>query len=371
MKILYAIQGTGNGHLARAMEIIPVLKQMGDTDILISGIQGDLQLPFDIKYRLYGMSFIFGTKGGVNMLKTILKMKLIRLFRDILKLPVNDYDVVLCDFEPVTAWACKLKEKRCIGISHQNAVLHPNAPKPKNADWMGKWILRNYAPSDIRYGFHFKQLDESNYTPVIRPAIQHAHPENHGHYTVYLPSFSNKEIENVLLSFPDVQWEVFSKHSKQTYQMGNIRFQPVSLEGFNKSFISCEGILCNAGFETPSEALYMGKKLCVIPMKGQHEQQCNAAFLDQMGVMVLSRLDKMNLVKLNYWLESNNKLQIKYPNLIKEIIGMIILKELSLDSEKTKPRKRKINASLPINKIGLKNAKEVVNVEPGLNEIRL
>lgn len=363
MKILYAIQGTGNGHLARAMEIIPVLNKIAETDILVSGIQGDLQLPFEIKYRLYGMSFIFGTKGGVNILKTIQKMKLIRLIRDILKLPVHDYDVVLCDFEPVSAWACKLKGKRCIGVSHQNAVLHPGAPKPKNTDWMGKWILKNYAPSDIKYGFHFKQLDEFNFTPVIRPAIQQANPENWGHYTVYLPSFSNREIENVLLKFPDVQWQVFSKHSKETYQMGNISFQPVSLVGFNKSFINCEGILCNAGFETPSEAIFMGKKLCVIPMKGQYEQQCNAAFLDKMGVMVLSRLDKMNLVRLNYWLESNNKLQIKYPNMVKEIIGMIILKERHMEMDKPKRRTRKASATISMKSARLKNQEDIVPVE--------
>jgi hypothetical protein len=28
MKILYAFQGTGNGHVARAQEIIPILKNM-------------------------------------------------------------------------------------------------------------------------------------------------------------------------------------------------------------------------------------------------------------------------------------------------------------------------------------------------------
>ena len=42
MKILYAIQGTGNGHLTRAKEIIPILKEKGDVDILISGSECDI-----------------------------------------------------------------------------------------------------------------------------------------------------------------------------------------------------------------------------------------------------------------------------------------------------------------------------------------
>ena len=39
MKILYAIQGTGNGHLSRARDIIPILQKKGDVDILVSGTQ--------------------------------------------------------------------------------------------------------------------------------------------------------------------------------------------------------------------------------------------------------------------------------------------------------------------------------------------
>ena len=52
MKILYAIQGTGNGHVSRARDIIPILQKKGDLDILVSGIQADVDLPYNIKYKL-------------------------------------------------------------------------------------------------------------------------------------------------------------------------------------------------------------------------------------------------------------------------------------------------------------------------------
>lgn len=70
MKILYAIQGTGNGHLSRAMDIIPILQRKGELDILVSGIQGDLELPYPVKYKFLGLSFIFGKKGGIALLDT-------------------------------------------------------------------------------------------------------------------------------------------------------------------------------------------------------------------------------------------------------------------------------------------------------------
>src|SRR5690606_1491313 len=72
MKILYAIQGTGNGHLSRAMDIVPLLQKRGYVNVLVSGVQGDLNLPFPVKYQFKGLSFIFGKKGGVDMYNTFL-----------------------------------------------------------------------------------------------------------------------------------------------------------------------------------------------------------------------------------------------------------------------------------------------------------
>lgn len=319
MKILYAIQGTGNGHLARATEIVPLLGSLGETDVLISGSQSELQLPFEIKYRYYGLSFIFGKNGGVNKAQTLKKLRPVKFLTDLYRCPVENYDVVISDFEPVSAWACRLKGKKCIGLSHQNAVLHPNAPKPAKKNRLGKWILQNYAPAQQKYGFHFKRLDGLNFTPVIRPAIRNARPIKKGHYTVYLPAFSNKKIQKLLSFFPNTQWEVFSKHSKESYQSNNILFRPVSLDVFTKSFIQCNGILCTAGFETPAEALFMGKKLCVIPMKNQYEQQCNAAFLEQMGVTVLQNLAEAQLT-LGIWLNTMQIIHVDYPDETREIL---------------------------------------------------
>src|SRR5690606_34948886 len=106
MKILYAVQGTGNGHLSRALDIVPCLQKHGEVDVLVSGIQGDLSLPFDIGYKLRGLSFIFGKRGGVNLWKTFQKTNVRKLVKEINSLPVDKYDLIINDFEPVSAWAC-------------------------------------------------------------------------------------------------------------------------------------------------------------------------------------------------------------------------------------------------------------------------
>jgi hypothetical protein len=83
---------------------------------------------------------------------------------------------------------------------------------------------------------------------------------------------------------------------------------------YYKSLASCEGLITGGGFESPAEALYLGKKLMVIPMKGQYEQQCNAAALTDMGVSVRKDLDLSELVN---WLfpEFGETRQKKSPGL--------------------------------------------------------
>jgi uncharacterized protein (TIGR00661 family) len=326
MKILYAIQGTGNGHLSRSMDIVPLLQKKGDVDILVSGVQGDLALPFPVKYQFKGLSFIFGKKGGVDMFKTFMKLKSKRLYNEIKQLPIHEYDLVINDFEPVSAWACYGADKPCISLSHQAAVLNAKSPKPSNFDILGQTILRYYAPTTHQYGFHFERYDKNIFTPVIRQQIRAAHIENLGHYTVYLPSYDDERLIKSLSRFKHIQWQVFSKHNTTPVTEKNVHILPIQNELFIKSMSTAEGVICGAGFETPAEALFMGKKLLVIPMKGQYEQHCNAAALAEMGVPVIKSLKKKHYAVIEQWLENDSRIEVDYPDITERIIEQIFTK---------------------------------------------
>ncbi len=331
MKILYAIQGTGNGHLSRARDIIPVLQQKGELDLLVSGIQADVSLPYPIKYTFKGLSFIFGKKGGVDMYQTFAKAKSRRFVNEIRSLPVHEYDLILNDFEPVSSWACRLRGKACIGLSHQSAVLSPKAPQPKHTDWMGKMVLMNYAPVTVAYGFHFKAYDDNIFPPVVRKQIRELPVSDKGHYTVYLPAYDDERLLEVLSQVsPGTRWEVFSKHNQKPLESAGVTIRPVNNEAFIQSLASCTGILCGAGFETPAEALYLGKKLMVIPMKGQYEQHCNAAGLEEIGVPVIKNLKKKRIPEIREWVEQGQPIEVNYPDITEQIIDMIIAKYAGL-----------------------------------------
>lgn len=319
-KILYAIQGTGNGHVARAREIIPILQKFGDLDIVLSGDQSEVDLPIAPKFRSKGLTFIYNRHGGVSYLKTLLKNNLLKIAGELWRFPVKDYDIIINDFEFITAWACKLKRKECIGMGHQASFRSSKTPRPLKKEWIGEAILKYYAPCSRAIGFHFDHFDHFVEKPVIRREIRNKKPRNKGHYTVYLPAFGDNSIAEFLLQIPDIQWEVFSKSTQTEYSKGNVTFFPISNEGFIQSFISCEGVFTSAGFETPAEAIFLGKKVMVIPIMAQYEQYCNAAALQAMGLPVIYKLDSQGLAWLKNWILYQKPLNIHYPDRAESII---------------------------------------------------
>lgn len=321
MKILYAIQGTGNGHVTRAEDVIPILQEYGELDLFVSGAQADVKLPYPIKYKSKGLSFFFGTSGGINFYKTFKQNSSKEVYKEIKKFPVEKYDLVINDFEPISAWACRKRGVPCVGLSHQSALLSSHVPRPSNIDPVGEWLLHNYAPTKQNVSFHFEAYDTNIFTPVIRKGIRECKSETKDHYTVYLPAYDDRKIVPLLAKIPHVRWHIFSKHAKKSYHIGKLSVYPVNKDEFAASMTSAKGVLCGAGFETPAETLYLHKKLLVIPMKSQLEQHYNAASLKRLGVPVIKKLRKKHLAKIEEWVQSENSVTVDYKNITAEAVA--------------------------------------------------
>lgn len=321
MRLLYALQCTGNGHIARAHELLPILRKYADVDLLASGHFSQIELPQKPKFKFQGISLEYDDSGGLSHFKTLLKNDFIQLVADIQKLPIRDYDLIINDFEPVSAWAAKLKKlKNIIGLSHQASMLFDETPKPSGKKFLGKWVIKNYAPVKNYYGFHFESYHEKIFLPVIRKPVRRLNPRDNGFYMTYLPSYSDEFLIKHLTQ-TNVDWKIFSKSCSKVYEIGKIMVYPVDQSEFLYAFENCAGILCNAGFETPSEALFLNKKLFVIPIKNQYEQECNAEALYKMGVYGCKYFD---LNKINQWLVSDSKLEIKYLDDSDELIYKLL-----------------------------------------------
>ncbi len=314
MKILFGIQGTGNGHVSRAREIIPELKKRGKVDVLISGWQYDINIDHPIKYRFKGLGFTFGKNGDINFYDTFIKSNPYLFFKNVFKLPIKKYDIIISDFEPITSWACKLRGKACYGLSHQSAVLDPAFPKPRKYNMLSRLILKHYAPFSKNIGLHFKATGDNILTPVINSEIRKLLAVKNKHYTVYLPSYDDHTLIEILTCFQDTAWEVFSKHCKDELKVRNVLIRPISRQDYLKSLSTSTGALCGAGFEGPAEALFLRKKLMVIPMKSQYEQQCNALALKSMGVPFIPEFSSRYIHKIDHWLKSDKIVNVNYPD---------------------------------------------------------
>ena len=311
MKILYSVQATGNGHISRAMEILPYLEKYGQVDIFLSGANSTLSLDLPIKYRSKGLCIFYNSRGGLSYLDTATHFAPFRMFREVRELPVEKYDLILNDFESITAMACALKKIPSVNFGHQASFKSSKTPRPEKRDSLGEWILQHYAKASQYIGLHFESYDDFILPPVIKKSILEAAPVDKGHITVYLSSFADHALLNHLLPLKDFRFQVFSKEVKPPVTVENIEFMPVDRKAFSKSMIGCHGIITGAGFETPAESLWLGKKLMVIPIGGQYEQDCNAAALKRMGVTSLKTLDDGFQVSFNQWINSENRINFR------------------------------------------------------------
>ena len=311
MKIFYAIQATGNGHISRATQLYPYLQKFGEVDFMVSGINASLNVDLPVKFRSNGCSLHYSKCGGLNYWDIAKNIRPYQIYKDAKSLPLKNYDIVINDFDSITSLSCRMQKVHSVQFGHQASFISQATPRPEKKSLMGEMILKHYAPSAKNIGLHFEKYDSFIYPPVIKDEIVNAEPKNLKHITVYLPSFQKDCLEKAFNKLKDVHFHWFLYDVKFEHMIGNVTYFPVNQDYFNRSLIDCEGIITGGGFETPSEALFLGKKILSIPIRDHYEQECNAAALKKMGVPVMYDVeDDFDQVIAN-WLN----LDIEYPTM--------------------------------------------------------
>jgi len=312
MKILYGVQGTGNGHITRARAMQVALAAAGiEVDWVFSGRERsrffDMQAFGDFKV-FKGLSF--ATKAGkVDMIKTFAEASLHQMYQDIRTLDLTRYQLVISDFEPVVAWAARKQGIPCLGIGHQYAFDYP-IPKAGNSfasDALMKW----FAPVTLGIGVHWHHFGQTILPPII-DVDRHACAAK-VQSLVYLPFERSHQVLSVL---NQVSSEfIFHCGDIEPGQYGNVWVRGFSREGFRDSLYQSDGVICNAGFELASEALVLGRKLLVKPLHGQMEQASNALALTQLNLGVSThRIDQDSIHR---FMRDGQACQVNYPDTAK------------------------------------------------------
>ncbi|MCF7980992.1 MAG: hypothetical protein K9K86_03335 [Pseudomonadales bacterium] len=332
MKILYGVQGTGNGHISRARLIAQYLYEYQiEVQFVFSGRPKEQYYDMEIfgDYQAYpGLSFAV-KNGSVNYLETLKQARPLQFFKDKRVLKASRYDLVITDFEPLTAWAAKQAEALCLGIGHQYA-LQEDIPTTGDNFIMAK-IVEHFAPANYRLGLHWHHFNSPILPPMIvsldnLPCVS-VNPQS---ILIYLPFADQPRLIALLQQFPDYRFSIYSNgYPAGCYQ--NVDIYPPSRNGFLRSLAACSGVICNAGFELISESLALGKSLLVTPIQRQLEQLSNAVALTQLGLAQVC--PDLTRSTLEQWLSSRQGIQVHYPNVAKAMVDWIIKGDLANSSQ--------------------------------------
>ena len=229
MNILYGIAATGNGHISRSRIIVDALRKRGHSiDVILSGRDkkdlfdiDDLK-PFQVKK---GFTYVTN-KGKINYLKTVLKSSPIQFLKDIKSID-NNYDLVITDFDPISAYAAKKYKIPCIGIGHQYSF-YKNIPMTKKMKFISIFFPRIYAPANFPIPSHFYHFNQSILPPFIDPKLYEVDStyQKKSNTLVYLPW---ENLKNMISIFGKIEGKfILYTNIESIEKHGNITLKPFS-----------------------------------------------------------------------------------------------------------------------------------------------
>ncbi len=319
MKILYGVQGTGNGHISRARMMAKNFSEQGlEVDYLFSGRPKneffDMEVFGDFIYR-QGLTFV-SKNGKVSYPKTAVSNNAIRFLTDINKLDLTPYDKIITDFEPVTSWAAKLAKREVLGIGHQYAFGHKIPRAGDNP--IANTTMKLFAPATHSLGLHWHHFDSTILPPIVDINLKQQREEGKTKIIVYLPFENQKKVQEFVSGLNEFEFFIYSPELNDQ-DINNIHLRKTSYKGFKKDLCSAHGVISNSGFELISECLLLGLQVLTKPQQAQMEQQSNAAALKKLGyATTMQSLERSTLEQWIYSIE--DRPIVKYPDVAKTIV---------------------------------------------------
>ncbi len=323
MKILYGVQGTGNGHISRANAMLEAFRAHPDLDItwLLSGRdkeQGCGNIT-NFEWRR-GLTFVIGD-GGIDKFATFMKNSLLLFWKDVKNLDLSPYDLIISDYEPVICHAARRKGIPVIGISHLYAFNYPVPMRGGNP--FTTLVLRKFAPTSVNIGLHWHHFDAPILPPILdihKPAQMP--PTIRNKVVVYLPWENPARVLALLAPHKDFDFHIYHPAFNDADD-GHLHRRAIARAGFKRDLLDARGVIANCGFELISECLYLGKHVLTKPLSGQMEQHSNAAALEQLGYA--DTMTALDPDRLRAWLKFEGPaVQVMYPDVAHELASWLV-----------------------------------------------
>jgi uncharacterized protein (TIGR00661 family) len=299
MRILYGVVGEGMGHATRSQVILRHLAAHHEVEIVVSGrAHAYLQKAFP--------SLTVHEIAGLNMIYEDNEVQRRRTAWDFLKkLPAfadnfatftrisEDFrpELVISDFESFAYLYAKKHDLPVLSIDNMQIInrteLEVEIPVEEQASFtMAKAIVKSKLPHCDHYlitSFFFPPIRKARtslFPPILRDAIFDAQRGDGDHVLVYQTSDSFHDLIPTLQTLPN---KFFVYGLKRDEQLGNVTLKGFSEAGFVNDLATCRCVLAGGGYSLMGEAVYLGKPLLSVPLKGQFEQTLNALYLQKLG----------------------------------------------------------------------------------------
>ncbi|MDB5235177.1 MAG: hypothetical protein JWR44_2170, partial [Hymenobacter sp.] len=168
------------------------------------------------------------------------------------------------------------------------ANLNLTVPKTERGNYnLAKSIVRAKLPHSRHYfvttffNLPLAKDDSTLVPPIIRPEIMAAQPTTGRHVLVYQSATTQQNLVPLLQQLPDQEFRVYGFNKEEDH--GNVQLRAFSEAGFIADLASARAVVTNGGFSLISEAVFLHKPICAIPIPAQFEQWLNAAEVEQMG----------------------------------------------------------------------------------------
>jgi uncharacterized protein (TIGR00661 family) len=195
-------------------------------------------------------------------------------------------------------------------VGHQFLTRHP-AFEFSPGKFLHKklFIINNYLNSlgaDIIFALSFMPYDPLKIgrtivtPPLLRDHLHTLKTENKNFILGYMVNDGySQEIVDWNRNNPQVRLHIFwdRKGEPEVVNVSEtLTFHQLNADKFLRMMAQCKGLVTTAGFESICEAMYLGKPVLMVPVKGQYEQLCNAIDAVKAGAGI--QCDRFNISRL-------------------------------------------------------------------------
>lgn len=301
MKILYGVPGEGLGHATRSKVVIGHLLAQGHDVVAVSSSRAYQMLAAAFPGRVHEIRGFHLAYNGLAVSKLRTVALTLGTAPEDLRINFSKYwellngfepELIVSDFESFSYLFAKMRRLPIVSIDNMQIIsrarLNVKVPGEEVGNYqLAKAIVRAKLPRSRHYfvtTFFTIPLKKKRTTlvpPIIRPEILAAAPSQGRHILVYQSATTQQNLVPLLQQLPDQEFRVYGFNKEEDH--GNVQLRAFSEAGFIADLASCRAVVTNGGFSLISEAVFLHKPVCAIPIPAQFEQWLNAAEIEQMG----------------------------------------------------------------------------------------